>query len=115
MTTPGIEVFLYGSLLDPAVLRAKAGRRFPARALRPARLRGWRRTRLRGTPWPMLVRDRAGQVDGLVLRLVGAPLRRLMAYEGPAYRLRPLRLRIGGRDHGPVWAWMAHAALRARP
>jgi gamma-glutamylcyclotransferase (GGCT)/AIG2-like uncharacterized protein YtfP len=112
VTTPGIEVFLYGSLLDPAVLHAKAGRRFPGRALRPARLKGWRRVRLRGTPWPMLVRDRRGEVDGLVLRLAGAPLRRLMAYEGPAYRLRPLRLRIGGRDHGPVWAWMAQAALR---
>lgn len=115
MPTPGIDVFLYGSLLDRAVLHEKAGRRFSDPELRPARLTGWRRAQLRGTPWPMLVRDRGGQVDGVVLRLTGAPLRRLVAYKGSAYRLRPLRLRIGGGDHYPVWAWMASVALAARP
>ncbi|MGX9965479.1 gamma-glutamylcyclotransferase family protein [Roseomonas sp. F4] len=109
MPTQAIEVFLYGSLLDPAVLAARSGRRFPARALRRARLNGWRRVRLRGTPWPMLVRQRGASVEGLLLRLCGAPLRRLMAYEGSAYRLAPVRL-----QRGQAFAWLAQPSRADR-
>lgn len=113
MPTPAIEVFLYGTLLDPAVLAARSGRRFPPRACRAAVLTGWRRVMLRGAPYPTLVRARRGRVRGVVLRLAGAPLRRLMGYEGAAYRLHPLRLRMGAGWRF-AWAWIAHPILAAR-
>ncbi|NKC29355.1 gamma-glutamylcyclotransferase family protein [Falsiroseomonas selenitidurans] len=115
MPTPGIEVFLYGSLLDPAVLAARSGRRGLARRAVPALLPGWRRVRLRAGPWPMLLRARGGAVRGLVVRLRGAALRRLVAYEGSAYALRRCTLLRwpGGRPAGRLraWAWMARPGL----
>lgn len=105
-----MEVFLYGTLLDPAVLAARAGRRFPPRALRPAMLPGWRRVMLRRQPYPTLRRDRRGQVPGLLLRVCGAPLRRLMAYEGAAYRLRPVRVQTGCGLR-VAKAWISNPAL----
>ncbi|WP_439598597.1 gamma-glutamylcyclotransferase family protein [Falsiroseomonas sp.] len=116
----GLEVFLYGTLLDPAVLWRRSGRRFAQGAARPAVLRGWRRVGLRGAPYPTLRRARHHLVPGLVLRLAGAPLRRLIAYEGAAYRLRPVRLlpvrllpgrRGPGRPPRQAAAWVAHPLL----
>ncbi|MGK7861951.1 gamma-glutamylcyclotransferase family protein [Falsiroseomonas sp. E2-1-a4] len=97
-------------MLDPAVLAARCGRRFLRRARRPALLMGWRRVMLRREPFPTLRRARGGQVQGVIIRLCGGPLRRLMAYEGAAYRLRPVRppaggtrtCRCNGLDHLPL-------------
>ncbi|MBU8539833.1 gamma-glutamylcyclotransferase family protein [Falsiroseomonas tokyonensis] len=107
------ELFLYGTLLDPAVLRLRSGRRFPRGAARPAVLRGWRRVGLRGAPWPTLIRARHHLVPGLLLPLSGGPLRRLMAYEGAAYRLRPVRLHLARPATGlrRGFAWIAHPML----
>jgi len=105
-----LQVFLYGTLLDPGVLAARSGRRFPPRALRPALLPGWRRVMLRRQPYPTLRRDRHGQVRGVVLTICGAPLRRLMAYEGAAYRLQRVRLRTI-RGCGAVSAWIANPLM----
>lgn len=106
------RVFVYGTLLDPAVLAARAGRRGLARRASPAALQGWRRVRLRGTPWPTLRRQRGAVVRGLVIGLRGAALRRLMAYEGPAYRLHPVRvLTPRGPCRAAAWvtaAWLAN-------
>ena len=53
----------------------------------PATLTGWRRVVLRGTRYPTLRRDRRGAVSGAVVKVPAPVLRRLVAYEGPAYRL----------------------------
>ncbi|MDO9503140.1 gamma-glutamylcyclotransferase family protein [Falsiroseomonas sp.] len=106
-----VEVFLYGTLLDPAVLAARSGRRFPPRAWRPALLAGWRRVMLRRQPYPTLRRARGGRVAGVLIRVCGAPLRRLMAYEGAAYRLRPVRPCRPGRGPALAMAWIAHILL----
>jgi len=106
-----VEIFLYGTLLDPAVLEARSGRRFPPRARRPALLMGWRRVMLRRQPYPTLRRARGGCVQGVVVRVCGAPLRRLMAYEGPAYRLRRVRPWQPGRARAVALAWVAHDLL----
>lgn len=105
-----MRVFLYGTLLDPAILAARAGHH----GLRgvPAILPGWRRVALRGQPYPTLLRARCHSVHGLVVTLAGAPLRRLHAYEGAAYRLRPVRLRLP-RGRLDALAWIAHPALAA--
>jgi gamma-glutamylcyclotransferase (GGCT)/AIG2-like uncharacterized protein YtfP len=107
-----VAVFIYGTLLDPAVFSRFAGRA-PLRRAIPARLPGHRRVRLRGTPYPTLVAG-AGAVCGLLLpRLSAAAFRRLAAYEGPDYALLPVRVRT---RRGPrrARAWIA-ARRRADP
>lgn len=106
----GLPVFVYGSLLDPDVLARQSGRRGLMRRAVPAVLPGWRRVALRGTPFPTLVRARRHRVHGLLLRLIGAPKRRLQAYEGKAYRLRPIRVLTARGPRGAL-AWIACAAL----
>jgi hypothetical protein len=100
-------LFLYGTLLSPGVFARFAGRS-PLRRAVPARLSGFRRVTLRGTPYPTLLRG-AGVVDGLFLpRLPPAALARLSAYEGPSYLLVPIRV---ATPRGPrrARAWMAPA------
>lgn len=99
-------LFLYGTLLDPDVLARLSGDRALARRMRPARLPGWRRVFLRGTPYPTLLRDPASVVEGALLRVGAAALARLSAYEGSAYVLAPLTVATA---RGPVRAraWIA--------
>lgn len=99
-------LFLYGTLLDPRTLARQSGRRALARGLRPAILPGWRRVRLRGTPYPTLVPDRAAETQGALAQPDAAALRRLAAYEGAEYRLLPVRVRC---PNGPcaARAWIA--------
>jgi gamma-glutamylcyclotransferase (GGCT)/AIG2-like uncharacterized protein YtfP len=100
-------VFVYGTLLDPRLLARFAGRR-PLRRAVPARLAGFRRVGLRGTPYPTLLRG-DGVVEGLLLpRLAPAAFARLVEYEGAYYELRPVRV---ATRRGPraARAWMAPA------
>ncbi|MDO9707197.1 gamma-glutamylcyclotransferase family protein [Paracraurococcus lichenis] len=99
-------LFLYGTLLHPAVLEAQAGQRGLGRRLRPARLDGWARVGLRGTPYPTLVTRPGAATEGAVLRVGPAALARLAAYEGAFYRLLPVRVATA---RGPVRArsWVA--------
>lgn len=99
-------LFLYGTLLNPKVLAACSGDERLARRMRPATLAGWRRVALRGTPYPTLVPDPGGRVGGAVVRAGAATLARLKAYEGPGYRLTPVRVVT---RHGPLRAraWIA--------
>ncbi len=101
-----MRLFLYGTLLDPVVLARMSGRRGLGRRALPARLPGFRRVLLRGTPYPTLVAARGEAVAGLVMEVSGRPLRRLAAYEGPSYRLRPLRV-LTPRGPWRVHAWLA--------
>ncbi len=101
----GAPIFIYGTLLDPRVFAGLAGRA-PLRRALPARLTGWLRVVLRGTPYPTLARD-PGEVAGLLLpRLPPAAFARLSAYEGACYALVPVRVTT---PRGPrrARAWMA--------
>ena len=99
-------LFVYGTLLNGRVLDRMAGVKGLHRRLRPARLAGFSRVYLRGTPYPTLVALAGGAVDGALLRVTGAPLARLKAYEGPSYALHPVRVATA---RGPVRAvaWLA--------
>jgi gamma-glutamylcyclotransferase (GGCT)/AIG2-like uncharacterized protein YtfP len=103
--SPG-PLFLYGTLLRPAVLDRMAGQPGLARRLRPARLEGWTRVALRGTPYPTLLRAPGTATEGALLRCGAAALARLAAYEGASYRLVPVRVttRRGPRR---ARAWVA--------
>ncbi|MBR0679691.1 gamma-glutamylcyclotransferase [Roseomonas eburnea] len=107
-------LFFYGTLLEPAVLARISGEPSLPRRLRPARLDGWRRVFLRGTPYPTLVEDAASVVEGAVLRAGPAALARLAAYEGSAYALAPLTVTTArGTLRARAWiapAWRADAA-----
>ena len=104
-----MRLFVYGTLLDPALLARLTGR--PA-LLRPALLDGFRRVRLRGTPYPTLVRG-FGTVRGALLHADQRGFRRLHRYEGPRYRLIRLRARpIGGRTTVAAFAWIAPGGTR---
>lgn len=106
-----MRLFLYGTLLRPSLIARFAGRRV---AMTPAGLQGWRRVRLRGTPYPTL-RHAPGQVAGAVIDADAATLRRLSAYEGVRYRLQPVTVRTA---RGPMTAhaWIADATtLRPWP
>lgn len=100
-----MRVFIYGTLLDAGVFRRMAGTLAPLRRAVPARLSGHCRVALRGTPYPTLIRA-PGEVEGVLVALPPLPFRRLSAYEGASYRLRPIRVRTG---RGPqlARAWMA--------
>jgi gamma-glutamylcyclotransferase (GGCT)/AIG2-like uncharacterized protein YtfP len=105
-----MRLFLYGMLLDADRLARLGGDPgLPAR-LRPAVLRGFRRVAGAGG-YPTLAPDRAGRVEGAVLGVSAAALRRLQAYEGPRYRLSPVRVET---EAGPAaaFAWIAGAAKR---
>jgi gamma-glutamylcyclotransferase (GGCT)/AIG2-like uncharacterized protein YtfP len=105
-----MRLFLYGTLLDADRLARLGGDPgLPAR-LRPAALRGFRRVAGAGG-YPTLVPDRAARVEGAVLDVPAGALRRLQAYEGPRYRLTPVRAETAA---GPVaaFAWIAGAATR---
>jgi gamma-glutamylcyclotransferase (GGCT)/AIG2-like uncharacterized protein YtfP len=102
-----MRLFLYGTLLDPALLARFAGRPIP---LIPATLHGWRRVALPGGRYPTLRRMR-GMVIGAVATVDGRTLARLTAYEGPAYRLRPLIVSVARRKT-VAQAWIAPSGTR---
>jgi gamma-glutamylcyclotransferase (GGCT)/AIG2-like uncharacterized protein YtfP len=97
-----VRLFVYGTLLDPALVTRLTGQ--PAH-LEPASLAGYRRVQLRGTPYPTLRRARDA-VAGAVLSADLASFRRLHAYEGPRYRLTRVRPVVGGKTVN-ARAWIA--------
>ena len=102
-----MRLFLYGTLLDPDLLAAFAGRAVPST---PATLRGWRRVALRDSRYPTLRRAR-GAVLGVLVTVDRPSLARLAAYEGPSYRLTPIVVTTV-RGHMPAWAWIATGGTR---
>ena len=92
-----MRFFFYGSLLDHDVTAIVVGRRLPPAAWLPATLPGHRRTLARGVSYPVLVRDPRDTVRGAVVGGFSAlEVERLAAYEGPRYRIAPLKVRLGG-------------------
>ena len=105
-----MRFFFYGTLLDPALRTALIG---PMPAT-PAVLRGFRRVRVQGRPYPALVPERGGVVAGLVVEHVGpAAAARLRDYEGPEYlaREQPVRLDTGERRQALVFLPRQRLAL----
>ncbi|WP_291297846.1 gamma-glutamylcyclotransferase family protein [Elioraea sp.] len=111
-----MRVFVYGSLMDPAVFARRTGTAAPLAAARPALLAGWRRVTLRGTPFPTLLPDPRAAVDGLLVALPPSLLPPLHAYEGALYRFLPVRvLSEGHRLAARAWIARPDRADPARP
>jgi hypothetical protein len=101
-------LFLYGSLLDPALFRRVAG--VPLVGL-AAVLPGWRRVAMTCGPYPTLRRDARSMVEGLVAQVDGRAFARLSDYEGPRWRLREVVPVVDGRAV-PASAWIAAGGSR---
>lgn len=92
-----MRFFFYGTLLDHDVMALVIGRRLPPSAFMPATLKGHVRRRAKGVSYPILVREPGGEVEGVVVGcLTRRDVERLAAYEGPRYRIAPLKVRVGG-------------------
>lgn len=88
--------FFYGTLLDPDVMALVIGRRLPPSAFAKAILPGHSRRRAKGATYPVVVRDAASHVRGVVVvGLTPRDVARLAAFEGPGYRIAPLKVRLG--------------------
>jgi hypothetical protein len=88
-----MRFFFYGTLLDSDVMALVLGRRLPPAAYEPAILPGHARRRAKGASYPVVVRDAAARVPGAVVGGLSArDVARLTAFEGPGYRIAPLRV-----------------------
>jgi gamma-glutamylcyclotransferase (GGCT)/AIG2-like uncharacterized protein YtfP len=88
-----LPLFFFGTLMDPDVLGLVIGRPVARAALEPARLEGFRRLRVEGASYPMLVADPEGVVEGRLWREASAADRaRLDTYEGEGYERVPLEV-----------------------
>src|SRR5439155_9200026 len=109
---PGVELFVYGTLMDEERVFAVTGRRFPAR---PARLEGYRRI-MSGRGYPYVAPAPGSHVDGLLLEGIdAASLRALDRYEdeGTLYLRQRVEVIVAG-------AWVGcetyvGAGIRAAP
>ena len=92
-----MRFFFYGTLLDRDVASLVLGRRLAPQAYTPAALPGHARRRVKGASYPIVVRDPKGEVAGAIVGGLSArDVARLSAYEGPRYRVAPLKVRIDG-------------------
>lgn len=93
-----MRFFFYGTLLDRDVAGLVLGRRLPPQAYIAAALPGHARRRVKGASYPIAVRDLRSEVSGAVVGGLSArDVARLAAYEGPRYRIAPLKVRIAGQ------------------
>jgi Gamma-glutamyl cyclotransferase, AIG2-like len=92
-----MRFFFYGTLLDRDVTMLVLGRRLPPDAFVPAALPGHDRRKVKGASYPIVVRDPKSEVAGAIVGGLSArDVARLAAYEGPRYRIAPLKVRIAG-------------------
>jgi hypothetical protein len=92
-----MRFFFYGTLLDSDVASLVLRRRLPPAAYIPAALPRHARRRVKGANYPIVVRDPRSEVQGAIVGgLSDRDVARLTAYEGPRYRVAPLKVRIGG-------------------
>jgi len=95
-----MNLFLYGTLADPAGLARCAGRPLLSAPI-PASLKGYRRVLLRHARYPTLRPAPGELVHGVVARVTADMMVRLQNYESTRYRQIPVRLHTA---HGPIRA-----------
>jgi hypothetical protein len=90
-----MRFFFYGTLMDDDIRRAVLG----VRAMAPAEaatLEGWRRVKLAGVSYPVIVRARNHRVEGVLMHgLDGRGRELLQAYEGDEYAMLDVNVLAG--------------------
>jgi hypothetical protein len=93
-----MRFFFYGTLLDRDVTALVLGRRLPPQAFIPATLPNHARRRVEKGSYPIVVADPREEVSGAVVcGLSDRDVAFLAAYEGPGYRIAPLKVWSGGK------------------
>lgn len=96
--------FFYGTLMDADVRMAVLGHRATMLPVEPARLAGFRRLHMRGACFPVLVPAVGEVIDGILVGGIDSDdERRLLRFEGAAYRRQPVT--VDGRWTGRADAW----------
>lgn len=107
-----MRYFFYGTLMDPAVLRAVLGRSPGREASQAASLDGYRRVYRRGAWYPVLVEAAGEKVDGILMGGLGREdAQRLEAFEGEDYALAVLAVRTGHREGVAARVFMARVFM----
>lgn len=87
-----VNVFVYGTLLVPELMRVVSGREYPSVE---AIAHGYARSRLAGRVYPGIVATAGSQAPGRVyLEVSQESLRRLDYFEGPEYVRGPLEVTL---------------------
>ena len=90
-----MRFFFYGTLMDEDVRRAVLGVRSLA-PIEKAALDGWRRVKMAGVSYPMIVRARNHRVEGLLMHgLDGRARDLLQRYEGDEYAMLGVEVKTG--------------------
>jgi len=106
------DLFVYGTLMTPAVMRAVVGR---VPRSEPAELPGFRRYRLRGRVYPAVVPEPGATVAGRLYRdLTPAEIARLDRYEDTFYRREPVMVRNAQGRKQRAWCYVLPAQARQR-
>lgn len=108
----GHDVFVYGTLTIPEVVRAVLGRDWPLRA---AVLEGHARYALRDATYPAAVAEPGAEVPGcLLLGIDEAALARLDRFESAEYRRARVRVRVEAGGERDAWVWLLNESHRHR-
>ncbi len=101
------DVFAYGTLMLPEIVRALLGRLPEGEA---ARLAGYIRHPIRGEAYPGVIAQPDAAVDGVLWHgLHSGEMALLDAWEGPYYERRRIAVRPCSAIDGPTlaaWAWV---------
>ncbi|MDZ7734952.1 MAG: gamma-glutamylcyclotransferase family protein [Gammaproteobacteria bacterium] len=85
------QVFVYGTLLIPDIMREVTGRQYAGVA---AVLRGYRRYRMRNRSYPGVVAEAGAEVHGMLFEAGPVALAALDRYEGSCYERRILTVEV---------------------
>jgi gamma-glutamylcyclotransferase (GGCT)/AIG2-like uncharacterized protein YtfP len=91
--TAALDLFVYGTLMAPRIMQLASGHQGPG--LR-AELAGYRRSRVRGEPYPGIAPSFGAAVAGLLYQGVApAAVQRLDVFEGEMYARIELPVKVG--------------------
>ena len=98
------NLFVYGTLMVPAVMQAVTGHAF--RSL-PATLTGYARFRIKQQVYPGIVTGRDSSVDGLLYYAIDAQsMQRLDEFESEVYRRSEVTVQPADGGEETAWAYV---------
>lgn len=107
-----MKLFVYGSLMEPRVMAAVAGR---APTPIPARLPHHGRFEVVGEAYPGMVPERGGEVSGILYRnLSPVEMRRLDIFEGRFYTRRRICVESGAGVWESAYTYLVRPQYRHR-
>lgn len=108
-----MNLFFFGTLMDPEVRAIVMGRDVHPEQVEAAVAQGFRRVFVAGRHYPMLLKHNSGWVDGTLVKGLDAErIHRLQVYEGWEYTLQPIQVRTasGGMVMAHVFLCPPHIA-----